>query len=331
MTQLEKFYKQLLEEIKSRQETNEDGDSEEQTFTAYYLDVLSGLGETENPSVAYDERSLKDGAKFKINGYSISDNYETVDVFITLYDPSPTIREINKKEMDDAIKSITTFYKKARSSNLDNVIADSSEIKVFVDTIAHYQELEDSLVRINAIILSNGIYNGETPESVSIGRNEKYKMFYRILDLNALYERVEHEHAPIEIDLNKLDVEVPCLAVNVESEDYESYLAVFPGKFLSNIYEEYGARLLEQNVRSFLQFSGKINRGIKETIQKTPHRFFAYNNGLSVTADKIELDAKGHYIVKISNLQIVNGGQTTASIYYSAKQYKCDLENEVNY
>ena len=62
MTQIEKFYKQLLEEIKNRQETNEDGDSEEQTFTAYYLDILSGLGETENPSVAYDERSLKDGA-----------------------------------------------------------------------------------------------------------------------------------------------------------------------------------------------------------------------------------------------------------------------------
>lgn len=327
MTQLEKFYKQLLEEIKSRQETNEDGDSEEQTFTAYYMDILSGLGETENPSVAYDERSLKDGAKFKINGYSISDNYETVDLFITLYDPSPMIREIKKKEMEDAIKDITTFYKKARSSNLDNVIADSSEIKIFADTIAHYQELEDSLVRINAIVLSNGVFNGETPESISIGRNEKYKMFYRILDLNALYERVEHEHAPIEIDLKKLNVKVPCLAVNVESKDYESYLAVFPGKFLSDIYEEYGARLLEQNVRSFLQFSGKINRGIKETIQKTPHRFFAYNNGLSLTADKIELDVKGQHIVRISNLQIVNGGQTTASIYYSAKQYKYDLEN----
>jgi len=327
MTQIERFYKQLLEEIKSRQETNEDGDSEEQTFTAYYMDVLSGLGETENPSVAYDERSLKDGSKFKINGYSISDNYETVDVFITLYDPSPEIREIKKKEMDESIKQITNFYKKARSSNLDKVLADSSEIKMFADTIAHYQELEDNLVRINAIVLSNGIYNGETPESVSIGRNEKYKLFYRILDLNALYERVEHEHAPIEINLNRLNVKVPCLAVNVESEDYESYLAVFPGKFLSDIYEEYGARLLEQNVRSFLQFSGKINRGIKETIQKTPHRFFAYNNGLSVTADKIELDAKGQYIDKISNLQIVNGGQTTASIYYSAKQYKYDLEN----
>ena len=327
MTQIEKFYKQLLEEIKSRQETNEDGDSEEQTFTAYYMDILSGLGETENPSVAYEERSLKDGSKFKINGYSISDNYETVDVFITLYDPSPEIREVKKKEIDETIKHITNFYKKARSSNLDNILADSSEIRMFADTIAHYQELEDSLVRINAIILSNGIFNGDTPEPISIGRNEKYKMYYRILDLNALYERVEHEHAPIEINLKKLNVKVPCLAINVGSEDYESYLAVFPGKLLADIYEEYGARLLEQNVRSFLQFSGKINRGIKETIQKTPDRFFAYNNGLSVTADKIELDANGHYIDKISNLQIVNGGQTTASIYYSAKQYRYDLGN----
>ena len=327
MTQLEKFYKQLLEEIKNRQETNEDGDSEEQTFTAYYLDVLSGLGETENPSVAYDERSLKDGAKFKINGYSISDNYETVDVFITLYDPSPMIREIKKKEMDDAIKDITTFYKKARSSNLDNVIADSSEIKIFADTIAHYQELEENLIRINAVVLSNGIFNGDIPEPLPIGRNNKYKMFYRILDLNSLYERVEHAHAPIEINLNNTSIKIPCMSVNVGSDDYESYIAVFPGRFISDIYEKYGARLLEQNVRSFLQFSGKINRGIKETIQKTPHRFFAYNNGLSVTADDIELDGKKQFITKISNLQIVNGGQTSASIYYSAKKYGYKLDD----
>ena len=327
MTQLEKFYKQLLEEIKNRQETNEDGDSEEQTFTAYYLDILSGLGETENPSVAYDERSLKDGAKFKINGYSISDNYETVDVFITLYDPSPMIREIRKKEMEDAIKDITTFYKKARSSNLDNVIADSSEIRIFADTIAHYQELEENLVRINAVVLSNGIYNGDIPEPLPIGRNDKYKMFYRILDLNSLYERVEHAHAPIEINLNNIGVKIPCMSVNIGSDDYESYIAVFPGKFISDIYEKYGARLLEQNVRSFLQFSGKINRGIKETIQKTPHRFFAYNNGLSVTADDIELDGRKQYITKISNLQIVNGGQTSASIYYSAKKYGYKLDD----
>ena len=327
MKQIDIFYKQLLEEIRSRQETNEDGDSEEQTFTAYYLDVLSGLGETENPSVAYEERSLPDRSKFRINGYSISDNYETVDIFITLYDPSPQIHELKKKEIEDAIKLITTFYKKARSSNLDNILADSSEIKMFADTITHYKELEDKLVRINAIVLSNGIYYGETPEPVSIGRNDKYTMYYRILDLNALYERIEHDHAPIEINIKKMGFKIPCLAINVGSDDYESYLAVFPGQFLYTIYGEYGSRLLEQNVRSFLQFSGKINKGIKETIQKTPHRFFAYNNGLSITADKLELDTKGQHIEKISNLQIVNGGQTTASIYYSAKQYKCDLEN----
>ena len=70
MTQIERFYKQLLEEIKNRQETNEDGDSEEQTFTAYYLDLLSELGKTESPTVAYEERSIG-GSSFKINGYSI--------------------------------------------------------------------------------------------------------------------------------------------------------------------------------------------------------------------------------------------------------------------
>lgn len=327
MTQIEKFYKQLLEEIKNRQETNEDGDSEEQAFTAYFLDILSDVGETENPSVAYEERFIGTKDQLKINGFSISDNYETVDVFITLYESAPDIQNVSKRDFDNAIKRITNFYNKARSGNLDNVLADSSEVRAFADTIAHYQELEDNLVRINAVILTNGVYKGDVPEPITIGREGKYKMFYRILDLNYLYEVIVNAHAPIEIDLSDKSYKVPCLTVNVGSEDYESYIAVFPGAFIANIYETYGAKLLEQNVRSFLQFSGKINKGIKETIQKTPHRFFAYNNGLSITADKIELDKTGRFVERISNLQIVNGGQTTASIYYSAKKFKYSLDN----
>ena len=53
--------------------------------------------------------------------------------------------------------------------------------------------------------------------------------------------------------------------------------------------------------------------------------FLAYNNGIAATADHIELDRTGHYIKSISNLQIVNGGQTTASIYYTAKKDKADI------
>jgi hypothetical protein len=96
---------------------------------------------------------------------------------------------------------------------------------------------------------------------------------------------------------------------------------------LTKLYERYGARLLEQNVRSFLQFTGKINKGIRDTIKTEPHMFLAFNNGIAATADHLELDKTNRYVRKISNLQIVNGGQTTASIYNTAKKDKADISN----
>lgn len=82
---------------------------------------------------------------------------------------------------------------------------------------------------------------------------------------------------------------------------------------------------MEQNVRSFLQFTGKINKGIRKTINDEPHMFFAFNNGIAATADNIELDETNRHIRHIRNLQIVNGGQTTASIFNTAKKDKADI------
>ena len=104
-----------------------------------------------------------------------------------------------------------------------------------------------------------------------------------------------------------------------------TYIAIIPGNCVSKLYERYGARLLEQNVRSFLQFTGKINKGIRDTIRNEAEMFLAFNNGIAATADHIELDETNRLINKISNLQIVNGGQTTASIYNSAKKYRSDI------
>ena len=53
--------------------------------------------------------------------------------------------------------------------------------------------------------------------------------------------------------------------------------------------------------------------------------FLAFNNGISATADFIELDKSGGFIKSVKNLQIVNGGQTTASIYHTWKNDKVDL------
>ncbi len=324
MKEINKFYKSLVQEVVTRQIANEDGDNQEQTFTRICLELLSEAGETENADVAFYERDLGTKNQQKINGYAIADNYETVDLFISIYEGIEEVFTVLKRDVDNAATRLTNFFRNAIYSDFGNDIEESSTIFEFTNTLGNYKELRDSLVRINAFILTNGTYKGDIPTSKEICG---YKIFYRVVDVNYLYQISEQSHAPICINFEEEGWEVPCLHAPSSNEDYEAYVAILPGKCLSSLYERYGGRLLEQNVRSFLQFTGKINKGIRETIKEKPHMFLAYNNGIAATADAMELDDDGRNIKIISNLQIVNGGQTTASIYHTEKKDKADISD----
>ena len=113
---------------------------------------------------------------------------------------------------------------------------------------------------------------------------------------------------------------IPCLPVSANAGVYEAYLFVMPGEVLAKLYERYNERLLEQNVRTFLQFRGNVNKGIRNTILNTPNMFFSYNNGIAATAESVLTNANKTRIMSIKNFQIVNGGQTTASIYTAKKK-----------
>lgn len=106
-----------------------------------------------------------------------------------------------------------------------------------------------------------------------------------------------------------------------DEENFESYLCVFPATIIAGLYKEFSARLLEKNVRSFLQLTNSTNKGIRETIRTSPEKFVAYNNGLTITATSAEIIGDSGYtqIKSLTNFQIVNGGQTTATIYFSQK------------
>ena len=120
---------------------------------------------------------------------------------------------------------------------------------------------------------------------------------------------------------------VPCLPAAVDAGTYEGYLCVLPGAALADIYEQYGSRLLEGNVRSFLSTSGGVNRGIQQTLQRDPRMFFAFNNGISATASSVQIDSttRGARITSATDFQIVNGGQTTASLAHSRRRAGADL------
>lgn len=337
--EIPKFYTSLMQEIAAIQSTDEEGAISEQVFTQHAVDLLAASGESENIIVKYDEKALGTPKQHKINAYAISENYETVDLFITIFNATEEISKISGTEIETASKRILNFFRKAIYSAGDekvkyfkNVYVDeieeSSEIFQFAYTLAKSKDIKENLIRVNAFIITNGIYNGEFPANTVISG---YNFYYKIFDIEALYNIGEKSHIPIEINFKSDGFVVPCITSPSVNEEYQSYLAIIPGIALASIYERFGSRLLEQNVRSFLQFSGKINKGIRTTILKEPEMFLAFNNGIAATADEIELetseDGNGKIISVVKDLQIVNGGQTTASIFHTQKKDKADISN----
>jgi hypothetical protein len=311
--ELKKFYQSIQQEIRSEQLTEEDGGTLEQLFTQYGTTLLAESGEAENIRVAYDEKVLKSGVQHKINAYAISDNYETLDLVITIYNGTDEFTSVSKSEIDKSAKRISNFFRNAVYKEYVNDIEESSEIFQLAHTLCESKDIKDSLVRVNAIILTDGIYSNESPAGQTIAG---YPVFYKVVDLNYLYNISEKSHIPIEIDFKADGFKIPCIQSPTQNEEYQSYLAIIPGEALVNM-----------NVRSFLQFTGKVNSGIRKTIINEPHMFLAFNNGIAATADSLELERSedGVCITKVSDLQIVNGGQTTASIYHTWKKDKKEV------
>lgn len=323
MKEIDKFYHSLMQDVQARTLANEDGGTQEQMFTSMAVDSLVESGETENAEIVYYEHDLRTRNQQKINGFAISENLETVDLFITIFNQTQERSSIPKASIEQAATRIANVFRRAIYGDYVDELPETSPIFNFAFQLGDpdNNELRQALIRVNAFIITNGEYKGDIPNNLEICG---YKIFYRIIDINYLF-RTQESNVPIEMDFSEGKYKIPCVSMPVENADYQAYVAIIPGECLADLYERYGARLLEQNVRAFLQFTGKINKGIRKTIKEEPHMFLAYNNGIAATADHIELDRTGHYIKSISNLQIVNGGQTTASIYYTAKKDKADI------
>lgn len=271
--ELNKFYKEIQEEIRSSLISEEDGASPEQLFTEYALGILAENGETENYRVSYDEKISKRGTEHKVNGYALYENYETLDLFISIYNSSDDIQTIPKPDADKALNRLTKFFRNTMYKDYVNEIEESSEIFDLAQTLTNVKEVNEYLTRVNIFLITNGEIKSETLHSAKVAG---YPVFYRTIDVHYLYNLSEKSGIPIEINFAENGVTIPCIEDFNDNGDYQSFLAIIPGHALADIYEQYGPRLLEQNVRSFLQFTGKINKGIRKTILEESHMFLAF-------------------------------------------------------
>ncbi|MBB3695928.1 AIPR family protein [Flammeovirga yaeyamensis] len=321
--ELKNYLKELYIDIDASYYADEDNASKEDKFTEYVLEVLTDAQETDAARVAsFIEEDIKEKVTCKLNGYAFDENYETVDLFITSYIHTDNHYTISTKAtLEKIINQAKSFFNRSFKSG-PNFLDPSNPAHEAAEVIF---EKRNTFVRANIYVLTNAQVLSDTPK-IELKKNSDVQLNIHVWDIERLnrLHRSKYNTEPIEIDLkNDFDTTIECLQMPTANDKYDCYLAIIPGELLADLYQIYGTRLLESNVRAFLQQTGKVNKGIKSTIIDDPDMFLPYNNGLATTALNIKIDATSGVprIERLTDFQIVNGGQTTASLYYTRRNF----------
>lgn len=317
---LDAFSENLLQEVFIEADSEEEGSFRLNAFTRIAGEYLIDAGEVSDLIVCYRKHT-----GMQCNGYDIHDDDTGVDIFISLFTPQCPPATTPKGQIEVACRQAETVLKKALQG-YHTSLEESSEA---YDMFQRIYELRNKLERARIFVLTNGKAGITSVPMESIGNISVSSQVWDIVRLFR-YATSGQRFEPIEIDFEKeFGRSLACLQMEDEV-DYRGFLAIVPGSVLVKIYDLYRQRLLERNVRSFLQVRGNVNKGIRDTVKEEPHMFFAYNNGISATADFIDFAVGsdgGVRIKKVSNLQIVNGGQTTATLHHVATKDKADVTN----
>jgi hypothetical protein len=325
--ELEEFIEELHYEVDARTYAEGDGAFKEDVFTEYMLELLADSGDTEGQMICnYSKLNERGNLEVKVNAYALKENYETLDLFITLYRDTKSLFHLTKSELESLVKLVSRFAANALKGYSDTIDPSHQAFSLSKDISKHYKVFD----RINLFVFTNGDVPYDPPEDHEIKGMEEIAVMIHVWDIERIYRLVKSKSGrePIEIDFEGLfGVSIPCLKMPVENKVYECYLAIMPGRILSLLYRNFSTRLLESNVRAFLQQTGSVNKGIKDTILKKPFMFLPYNNGLAVTAQDVKTKVEEGQLVitEIKDLQIVNGGQTTASLFHTEKRNKANL------
>ena len=316
---MDQFYYDFMEEVSVASDMETSGWTKDDFLTSIMLEYLEEAGEVSDPVMCpFRSHGLQ------LNAYAIDEDCSNLDIFVCLYSDSDSPKSVSQTDVDAAIKRAIQLYQKAINDLYTSFEKDNDTYE-FAITV-NQQKAQIKTVRICA--LTNGLVKPIPFKNITMGNAE---ISFVIWDIDRLYRCVTSGkmRETIEIDFEeKFGVTIPCIE-NGTSEKYSVYLAIISGEFLAALYDEYRDRLLEKNVRSFLQVKGAVNKGIRDTLRDEPDMFLAYNNGISVTAESVDIvrDENGKpSIRRIRDMQIVNGGQTTASIFNAHKDRKINAD-----
>lgn len=323
----------MLEDIMLASEVNSTNVEEE--FINYVVGILIDADEFGDFIESYYENRLRlKSGEMRIDGYYLDDMDGVCNIIISDFRGQLSDNQkFIKADIDSSFKKVKNFV---RASIEDKLYTTMEESTSSYELAKYIYDSFSEIHKYKFYILTD-IENTARIKNIKEDNIGDSRVEVNVWDLNRIYEIVNSKSKKESIEIQVSDEKypgIPCVkAVNydqvpadiIELTDegnmtfkisYDSYLAVVPGEFLNKIYLDYGSRILEGNVRSFLSVRGKVNKSIQNTIKNYPEMFFAYNNGIAATATNVEtrLTEQGLVITRIKDLQIVNGGQTTASI-----------------
>jgi hypothetical protein len=261
----------------------------------------------------------------RLGGWSLSGDRSSLDVCVTLFFGSAAVHEVGLTETRKQFALLRGFLRRA-FEGIHTKMDESSDAFLAAQQI---HEARHSLASIRLVFITDGVIRSLDIDEEPV---KDFETQYVVWDLDKLSRLRVGLRAEVEVDLvnnyTEFGGSVPCLQKSDPTGEYRTYLAFVPATLLARIYGEHGQRLLEKNVRAFLQSKGKVNRGLQRTLRDEPHRFLAYNNGLCCTAAEVRVKTSDDGVGKlewIRDFQIVNGGQTTASIFHALKKEKVDV------
>ncbi len=319
--ELDEFHQEFFQDVMASADAA--GNYAEDSFFSEFCEYLMDSGDLETADRAYYS-----GRAMRVDGYGgdpLSSAGE-LSLIVADFSQSPDLGSLTQTDLNTIFNRLLNFLAKSLDRKWRNSLEETDPGFGLADLIAMRWP---SVSKVQLILISNRLLSsavkGKDSEIV-----DGTPVIFNVWDIGRLYRLATSRRGreEIVIDLERgFGGSIPILPAHLTDAGYEAYLAVVPGAQLAAIYDHWGARLLEQNVRVFLQARGSVNKGIRNTLDNDPDMFFAYNNGVTATAEAIETreSSIGLRLTGLRNLQIVNGGQTTASIHAASRRKDADL------
>lgn len=294
-----------------------------QELASSILDYIQDNGEVNVPEICTFKKT-----RARLTAYDYNDEAESLDLFY-LIKADTILGKINNSKVMQGFNYLKSFYREAMNDTLLRS-ADVTKTDEIVEVAKLVQSTKGNINQLRLYVITDGMTDPEAMLDPEEDTENNFVIEYNVWDIQRVFQQhnIRAGKEKVEIDFpTDYNTELQCLKMSDENPYIDAYMAIIPGVTLAKIYKKYQQVLLEKNVRTFLQFKGKVNKGIRKTLREEPDMFFSYNNGISTTASEIELkEIDGSlYIIRLFDWQIVNGGQTTASIAASLTDREVDL------